>query len=131
MNENEQVHEEQFEEDQFKYFRVGDSKLRELASEQLLKEIGVDIQKFLSPQPNEKDPCIFKTPSPGFAGLGFGLNMPLLSQLTPSPMYNNKAASSGNTVNPPKVLDMKYRQQMHYNKPIPTDDQLEQFMLNH
>lgn len=122
---------EEFEEDQFKYFRVGDSKLRELASEQLLKEIGVDIQKFLSPQPNERDPGIFKTPSPGFAGIGMGLNMPSLTQLTPPSMYKSTVTTTSGGVNPPKVLDMKYRQQMHYNKPIPTDDQQEQFLLNH
>jgi len=77
--------------------------------------------------------------SPGVLGnsghiLKSMLNMPSLTDLSkltpPSFKPRQEARDYKDQVNPPKILDMKFRQ-MQYSKPMPTDEDLEAFRENH
>eukprot|EP00347_Sterkiella_histriomuscorum_P020220 403338630 len=143
-------------------------KTMELASEQILKDIGVDIEKFLSPQTqqdfnNYRDQYTTLSPidQTSFNDIegdridklsGYRnplMQLPSLDQLSqPSPaltQINNQKSqiqsNYGNSqtyqistatgkVQTPQTLEMKYKQ-MKYSKPMPTDQELEEFQESH
>eukprot|EP00347_Sterkiella_histriomuscorum_P014272 403361517 len=144
-------------------------KTMELASEQILKDIGVDIEKFLSPQTqqdfnNYRDQYTTLSPidQTSFNDIeGDRINklsgyrnplmqLPSLDQLSqPSPaltqqnsqkshIQSNYGSSQNSSqistatgkVQTPQTLEMKYKQ-MKYSKPMPTDEEQEEFQESH
>ncbi|CDW81288.1 UNKNOWN [Stylonychia lemnae] len=124
----------------------------ELASESLLKEIGVDIEKFLSKDSFDSFESYrsqYTIPKPSLNSSAFVLpSLSDLSQLTPPdkqayPKSNSNQnfissqGSSNNTISTAtgqvqsnKILDMKFRQ-MNMNRYMPTDEEKELFQENH
>ena len=87
---------------QFQYYNPGDN-LSALASEELLREIGVDIKRFLD-MPKEQPK---KAPMmPAFGGGMMLPALPSLAQLGGPPPTASKLESAL----PTRVLEMKYRQ---------------------
>lgn len=113
---------------QFKYLEIyGDTVLRKLASEQLLKEIGVDLQKFLSTHENSDDKLIsqtLKSNSNKQSSYSNGFNLPPLSSLN-----SQKCESTQNSTF--QQLDLKFKRLQMKDKYMPTDDEVEQYRESH
>lgn len=111
---------------QFKFYNPVEDTARHLASEALLKEIGVDIKKFLASRGEGEDKLLSES-----------LNQLREIQREQQQSYHLQLPSlvslgqpGGGQIQTTKVLDQKFRQ-MQYSKNIPTDDEVDQFRESH